>query len=567
MSPNRTPTDLDANDDRLLKRDAVLTVILCLIVGVMFILLLWDKPFPSPDFYSFAQASRDIAHAQRTESKYPPGLSFLLIPFLPWGTNAQAIAAQVLNVFSALGFALSLYLLCRHMRLPASSVCLALTLFNRYTIQATMSGTAHIPFLFLSTACLVSVLHKRWALAYALAGASTLFRYNGVLIPILVGIWHLATLTSQTKDIPPLRRIAIPALGVITSLIPVALWLTMGTQSAIGTYTEEIAMRGVAGVKAMIYLPATMMASFLDPSASQALRSAPIKEQLLTALPLLGPFLLGIGGMICLPQQNKGVFFWLIATLIGWGLVHGRFPEVGGLFFYAIQVTWMLWFIVLYGFWKGRTKLSLFLLLLPLLLIFLNDRMTLVLVGGVAVVWLFGELLFRKRASGAWMTSSLLASAVCTVGVLTAKATVYDTNYRPLIPRLLQFAESNPKVLVSTPLWMQLQTHGWDTSSLIPEKLADGDHLETSLEKLGVRFIAVGDWEVKNRDSREFWQEHEFFLGKEYKTSLRPYQLIVQAYEGHRFAIVQNLSFRKTEIRLLRPLSPLRLAHLEEAKR
>ncbi len=567
MSPNHTPTDLDANDEPLLKRDAVLTVILCLIAGVMFILLLWDKPFPSPDFYSFAQASRDIAHAQRTESKYPPGLSFLLIPFLPWGTNAQAIAAQVLNVFSALGFALSLYLLCRHMRLPASSVCLALTLFNRYTIQATMSGTAHIPFLFLSTACLVSVLHKRWALAYALAGASTLFRYNGVLIPILVGIWHLATLTSQTKDIPPLRRIAIPALGVITSLIPVALWLTMGTQSAIGTYAEEIAMRGVAGVKAMIYLPATMMASFLDPSASQALRSAPIKVQLLTALPLLGPFLLGIGGMICLPQQNKGVFFWLIATLIGWGLVHGRFPEVGGLFFYAIQVTWMLWFIVLYGFWKGRTKLSLFLLLLPLLLIFLNDRMTLVLVGGVAVVWLFGELLFRKRASGAWMTSSLLASAVCTVGVLTAKATVYDTNYRPLIPRLLQFAESNPKVLVSTPLWMQLQTHGWDTSSLIPEKLADGDHLETSFEKLGVRFIAVGDWEVKNRDSREFWQEHEFFLGKEYKTSLRPYQLIVQAYEGHRFAIVQNLSFRKTEIRLLRPLSPLRLAHPEEAKR
>ncbi len=533
----------------------------------MFLVLLWDRPFPSPDFYSFAQASQDISHAQRTQSKYPPGLSFLLIPFLPWGTNAQATTAQVINVLSALGFASSLFTLCRHLKVPASSVCIALTLFNRYTIQATLSGTAHIPFLFLSTACLVCALRGRWSLAYALAGASTLFRYNGVIFPVLVGLWHFASLHQKGDALPLGRRLAIPTAGTLASLIPVGLWLTMGTQSALGTYAEEIAMRGVAGVKALLYLPATLMTSFLDTYASQALRSAPAREQFLSGLPLLGPFILGLRGLFALFRLNRNLTLWLLATLVGWGIVHGGFPEVGGLFFYAIQVTWILWLLVLYGFWKQNSRASLLLLALPLLLILRNEPRTLLLVTAVVLVIILTEIPSRRTLPGKGILSSVIAVTAGIIGVLTAQATIYNVNYRPLIPRLLQFAKSNPRVLVSYPLWLQLRAHGWDTSPLVPENLVDGNNPKGSFRDLGIRFVAVGDWEVKNRHSQEFWQEHEFFLGKEYKTSLKPYQLIVQAYEERGFALFQSLSFRKVQISIFRPLDDEDSPNTEDAKR
>ncbi|MEM4409574.1 MAG: hypothetical protein QXI19_12615, partial [Candidatus Caldarchaeum sp.] len=232
--------------DALAQKDARLAVLISSTAFIMFAMLLWDRPFPSPDFYSFAKAAQDIVLARPTESKYPPGLSLLLIPFIPLGINAQVIAAQAIGVLSALGFAWSLFALCRHLNIPAGSPCIALTLFNRYTIQSAMSGTAHTPFLFLSTSALISAAHKRWALAYTLASASTLFRYNGVLLPLLVGVWHFTTLKRKGNE-PPMRQFAIPAVCVALCLVPPALWITLGTTSALGMYAEEVAMRGTAG--------------------------------------------------------------------------------------------------------------------------------------------------------------------------------------------------------------------------------------------------------------------------------------------------------------------------------
>ncbi|MCH8275092.1 MAG: hypothetical protein IH851_09910 [Armatimonadetes bacterium] len=535
-------------------RRLALLIVILLSLGILYLAV--DRPPPSPDFYVFAQIADDIYAGERTGEKLPPGLPILLAPFSPAGAPTQYTVALVVGLISYVGLGAALIGISGRLRIIGAVLIVSAVLANRYSIMAALSGTAHLPFWAASAGCLWATLSRRWYLAYTLAATAFLLRYNGAVLPVLVASWHLFDrVEPPMRWAPVLRKIGVAALLVLICMSPVGAWLKYGTSAGVASYSAEVEARGKAGLQAVKYLPATVAVPFIDSSASASVTAGRTTAGAVFALGMAGLAALGVWGLGHLWRGHKGVLWWTGASLAWWVWVHSGFPEVGGLYLYAMQLAWLLWIFVGAGVCVLLERNSPWLLLLglPVGVMALNGSLAQLLALGLGVPVLALAYLARRDVGKLTLLPLLAACVAVGVGAVAAKEKVYDRNYGRLVRPLQAWAAVHHKVLVSPMLLDILTGEDLDTSDLVSEEFVDGADVRGSLTSLGVRYVAVCNWEVEDRDRAQFWKGHEFFLGSRYRGMLRPYELLVDAYEQKGWTLVHRLHTRGVAILLFEP--------------
>jgi hypothetical protein len=502
-----------------------------------------DKPPPNPDFHVYARQANDIAAMRQTAEKFPPLYPLMLAPFAGSGLAAQETAAVWIDVASFALFGIALLGILGRLGVGGASLVIAGVLANRYALGPTVAGTAHAPFWAFTALTVWACLGRRWFFAYALACAALLTRYNGAALPLVVAAWQLGT---HWKDGSRGRRLGTSAIAVAAALSPLALWLMVGTKSGLGSYAEETKARGVAGPSAAKYPIAAVSVSVVDPDATKSIsEGGSFMPVLLAAVPV---FLLAVVGLGALWKSQRAFVGFCVAWGAWWAAVHTRFAEVGGLYLYSVQVTWVVWILAAAGLsLAARATPWLWILgATPLAGAIANSTTTHMWAAAGAGAGAVVSLLCRLKPVQAWSTV-IAAGAIAAIGGLSAYEKIYEKNYRAATLELLEWSRAESGILISTGMFDELRAEGRSTAPFVPEERVNGDD-PGSLASLGIRFAAVGDWELAERDKPDFFPGHEFFLGSRYSSSLRPYRMIAGIRDGEGWRKVREIRSRETTI-------------------
>lgn len=536
---------MDESSSKWLKRDQFAAACVLFILALFGWFLVLDSPPPSPDFYVYVRQSADMAHGIQTSEKFPPGYPLLLMPASGLSILDAEKLACAIGLVSFVLLGVSLIGIARAIKLPIALILVSSVLANRYVIPGVVQGNSHLPFYCAVACCLWAVLMKRWYLAFAIAAGALLLRYNGAILPLLVSIAFIFAGEPGTR----LRRTAISFVAVAACLAPLILWMKIGTSIGVESYVDEIAARGQAGFGVIRYLPATMLAGFLDSSGSERVASLEQVSIGIVLVVLLAWLFLGSLGFMRI-AADRSLAIWILGSIGWWVVVHMRFPDVGGHYFYSMQIVWMLWLLVAVGAQpsKATNSVSAIAFMAPILLLVVNEPTTIIISFSALVaivVAVYGVSRSLRYAGFAGVCATIVA-----VGLITAKQKIYDQNFRPAVHDFLRWSEENKNVLVTPLFYDVLKLEGKDVSSLIPESALEGPDISASLQALDIRYVAIGTWEYTERDRKKVLESHEFFLGDRYKTELRPYEFLSSVFDGVGWRQVGSFRNRKTEIRI-----------------
>lgn len=486
-----------------------------------------------------------MAQGVQTSEKFPPGYPLLLMPASGLSISSAETLACAIGLVSFVLLGVSLIGIARAVQLPIAVIMVSAVLANRYVFPGIVQGNSHLPFYCATACCLWAVLSKRWYFAFGIAAGALLLRYNGAILPVLVSLGYVLSGEPSSR----LRRTAISILAIAASLAPLVLWMKYGASIGVGSYVDEIAARGQAGVSVLRYLPATMLASFLDPIGSERVASLERVSVGIVFVVLFAWILVGTLGLKRI-VADRVLVLWVTLSIGWWVFVHMRFPDVGGQYFYSMQVVWMIWLLLAVGAqpsfsWNSVSAAG---FMAPALLLILNQVHT-VLLSLIAMVVIAVAVHYSFKSFRYACFAGLCASMVV-VGLITAKEKIYDQNFRPAVHAFVNWAEDNKSILVTPMFYDVLRLEGKNVNSLVPEEALDGSDIDVSLQSLGIRYVAIGAWEFAERDRKKVLESHEFFLGQRYKTSLRPYEFLSRVYDGDGWRQVGSFQSRDTEIRI-----------------
>lgn len=539
-APNQPVGILLVLDSRIAKwLVALLTVV---IIGLAF-----DRPPPDPDYYVYLDQAKDIASLSATDQKFPPGYPALLSPLVNLSPTIIEGSARAINILAFVAFGIALLRFCRKYALIGSCVLIAGVLGNRYTITTALNCTSHLPFVALFAWCAVCTLERRWGWAYLLAVLALSMRYNGVVLPVFVAI---SQILSHRKEHARLSfgRIISSLLIAGICLAPTFAWMKFGTEKGPGDYYKETQLRGAAGPKVAQYVVAGAAVSFTDEVASNKIIAGEKLPKLLFGFSALVLFGLALIGAIRAFKMDLVLGLWLVGSLLWWLVVHSRFAEVGGAYFYSVQTTWMVWLAVTFAIssWiESGNRLSQ-ILLLTIAVAAIGGVYSGVALAAALLVWMM--LLWKSRAGIA--SAVAISTALLILTIATAYQKIYLENYRPAGEQFLAWANEHPNVLVSPHMLDQWHGDGVDTSGLVSEELIDGTDLAASLTLRNVKFAAVTSREMDFRSEEEFLKGHEFFLGPRYKSSLRPYGLLFPIFKQETWKKIEEFRVRDSWVRV-----------------
>lgn len=520
----------------------VLLGLLAVVIGLAF-----DSPPPDPDYYVYLDQAKDMARGEPTDQKFSPGFPLLMAPFSYLAPPIAEAWTRSLCILSFAALGLAIIRLARRWQIVGVCLVAAAVLANRYTITTALNCTSHLPFAALAAWTFVMALEKRWVWAYALSAAAVSVRYNGLILPPFVAIAHAFAVPRQSLR-GRIVKSAVPLGLAIVCLLPVAAWLSFGTESGVGSYLKETELRGTAGLKVAQYIPAGSIASFLDETASEEVRAGGTIPKAIFSLAVLA-LAVGCGfGLLRLWNLDRIACLWIVGSLAWWLVVHMRFAEVGGVYFYSTQTTWLVWVAFGVGMLylaERRVPLAA-VTLLPLALVALGGAEAGLSLGVAILVW----IVLLVRVHGPTTAPTAVAACLFALGIVNGWEKVYQANFRPAAGLFLDWAAANPKVLVSPYMLDQWRADGVMIEPLVSEETLDGADLVGSFEALEIRFAAISSREMEYRSEEEFLKGHEFFLGGRYKTSLRPYGVLLPIYRNHEWELSQEFKVRHSWIRV-----------------
>lgn len=531
------PRDVRLRSLDLALAKAALLVILLFVIGLAF-----DRPPPDPDYYVYKQEARDFSAWHKTQQKFPPGYPALLEPFSNASPAAQETWAKAIGIVSLAAFGVALLRIAKRFDLVGVCFLVPVIIGNRYSVITALNCTSHMPFAALSAWTFLLAMQKRWTWAYLAAFAAFSMRYNGLILPPFVAIVQIAESRRKLLDF------VLPVFFAAVCIAPIAVWLKIGSSAGVETYSNETQKRGTAGFGVAQYVAAGALVSFADETSSEKISGGGRLSKVLfgaAAAVVLG---LAVIGLIRFSKTSLLAGLWLIGWLAWWELVHSRFADVGGVYFYSTQTSWVVWLLVLAAVssWLERGGVLAHLLAVPFVVTAIGGVHSGLAIALALVGWLF--FLFRPEKPLAPAAGGCLG-LVC-LAMVNGWQKVYEENFRPAAAKFLAWAKDHPNVLVSPYMLDQWSADGIVQSGLVSEAAVDGTNLAGSLDALGVRWAAVTSREMQFRSETEFLQGHEFFLGNRYKTPLRPYGLLFPIFKGEKWKMVEQFTERNCWVRI-----------------
>ncbi|HWP31487.1 MAG TPA: hypothetical protein VNK96_07180 [Fimbriimonadales bacterium] len=516
---------------------------------LLLIILAFDFPHPDPDFYVYLDQARDIAAFKQTDQKFAPGFPLLLSPFAGFSASTAEIVGRCIGLGSYLIFGFAMIGILRRLNLIGISLAVVAILGSRYVMITSLSATSHLPFAAMTASTFWAILSRKWTWAYITAALALSFRYNGLLLPFFVMISHFLSNDESRKAF---KKIAPPVLFCVLGILPTALYMQFGTEVGVSRYREEVEARGTAGLQVVQYMAAGIGVSFMDSVGSKAISKGDTSMKVLFGIAILPLLAMSILGVYFLWKSQRFFCLWLAIWLAWWVVVHSRFADVGGIYFYTTQITWAIWTLVAAGlsYLVVSKPFALYSIFIPFVLLWMDSRLSIFLALGITALAFPFVRSFSKTA----MPIFLATFALLPLSFVNAKEKIYENNPRPVIEAFLDWSKSHPKILVSPFMLDQWKAAGLDVSNLVSEEYIDGSDIMNSIKKLGVRYAAVTSWEMDYRTEEEFIEGHEFFLGKRYPTSLRPYDLLLNAYRERGWKKVQEFKVRNAAIFVYEPI-------------
>lgn len=535
--------------ERIRRIDATIAYALFGCFFLLLIILTFDFPHPDSDFYVYLDQARDIAAFKQTDQKFAPGFPLLLSAFANFSATTAEIAGRCIDLGSYLLFGFAMIGILRRLNLIGISLAVVAILGSRYVMITALSVTSHLPFAAMTASTFWAILSRKWTWAYIAAALALSFRYNGFPLPFFVMISHFLSNEESRKG---LKRIAPPILFCSLSILPTALFMQFGTEVGVSRYREEVEARGTAGLQVVQYMAAGIGVSFTDSVGSKAISKGETSMKAFFGIAIFPLLAMSILGVFFLWKSQRILCLWLIIWLAWWVVVHSRFADVGGIYFYTTQITWTMWALVAAGlsYLVVSKPFALSSILIPFALLWMDSRLSLFLVLGMAVL----SFPFLRSSVKSQLPIFFATFALLPLSLVNAKEKIYENNPRPVIEKFLRWSKSHPKILVSPFMLDQWKAADLDVSNLVSEESIDGSNIMNSIKKLDVRYAAVTSWEMDYRTVEEFIEGHEFFLGKRYPTSLRPYGLLLNVYRESGWRKLQEFKVRNAAIFVYEPI-------------